>query len=181
MLPKWLQSDTGKIITGLLLVFIPIISYTLLFPFYQNCINLKFVMFIYVIVGALLGAGIAYWLKNKTETLIESFQLFIAAIFLGIVLIPLLATFANRLIKKGAPQLVNSHVVKVEQYFQSRFGELADSKSIDGFFIYTILEDDVVRLNAAPDLDITQYEPGTNIEVTIHQGILGMKWADPNF
>ena len=181
MLPTWLQSDTGKIITGLLLVFIPIISYTLLFPFYQNCLNIRMVMLIYIAFGAILGAGIAYWFREKPEMLIEKFQLFVAAIIIGMVLIPLLATFINRIFIIEGPTSVNSHIVKVENFKQSRFGELADNMVIDGYFIYTILEEKVVRLNAPPTLDIQEYTPGTNIEVNIYRGVLGLKWVATAF
>jgi len=177
MLPTWLQSDRNKIILGILLVFLFIGGYVFQFPFFQNCINIKFHTITYIIIGGLLGSGLGYLFGKQLHFLIEKVQLIIGCAFAGMLLLPLLLTLVNRFVPRSAPQLTDATIQRVDEYSQSRFGEIELSNEIEGYYVYFILEGQPFRLSVPPDFDTVNYDKGSILPIQVHHGILGLKWV----
>lgn len=179
MLPKFLHSDRNKIITGVLLVFVPIFSYTYQFPFFQNCLNIKSMMLIYAAVGIALGVYFANYYSRDLHFPIEKFQLHVALIVIGLILVPLIGSLINRAIPLGSGTEAFAEVQRVDAYSESRFGELELSEpKPDGIFVFVMLEGKPVRLDADLTYDVDRYGKGSTLPVMIKKGILGLRWVE---
>lgn len=171
--PNWV-----KIVTGLLVFFLPIVLYAVQVPFFQSCLNLERAMLIYGVVGALLGLGVGIYFLRKAEEDFHKLQLAIAGIVIGFFLFPLIAVLLNRATAFGGPSVHQAAVVSVHGYEQSRFGDLGIDMEVDGFYIYVILDQEIERLHAESEEDIKDLVEGSEVEVLVSRGLLGLKWGE---
>jgi len=177
MLPTWLQSDRNKIILGILIVFSVISGYVYQFPFFQNCINIKAHIIAYILIAGVMGITIGYLFGKPLHFLIEKVQLMVGLAIVTMILLPLLLTLINRFVPRNSPIMTEVTIQRIDEYSQSRFGELELSKTVDGVYIYFILDKQPFRLDAAPDFDELIYPKGSSLPINIHQGIFGLKWV----
>ena len=177
MLPNWLQSDRSKVLLGIFIVVSLISGYVYQFPFFQNCINIKGHVISYIFLGGLVGIIVAYVLGKELHFLIEKVQLNVGSSFAGMILFPLIFTMINRIIPRAQPSKTEVEIQRVDEYSQSRFGEIELSNSVDGYYVYFIIDRKPFRLSATPKFDIVKYYKGASLPVSVHVGLFGLKWV----
>ncbi len=177
MLPNWLQSDRNKILLGIFIVFSLISGYVYQFAFFQNCINIKVHVITYILLGGILGIVVAYFLGKELHFLIEKVQLFVGCAFVGMILLPLMLTLINRIVQINSTVEKEVVIQRIDEYSQSRFGELELSKTLDGYYVYFIVDKAPFRLSASPDFNVIEYYKGEILPINIHTGLLGLKWV----
>lgn len=93
---KLKSADIRKILTSLLAFVLFVILLVGELSYIMNIFNFYTVLIIVVLVGLLVGLGLAFYLKRYTEELITQFQIFVSMIVLSVVIVPLLISFSNR-------------------------------------------------------------------------------------
>ncbi|NNE30267.1 MAG: hypothetical protein HKN16_11560 [Saprospiraceae bacterium] len=172
-----LNSDLSKIILGLVLFFVPIIGYSIQLPFFQNCFNLTRILGIYAIVGAAIGLALGIILLQKQEEDFHKLQIGIAGIVIGVLLFPLLFISLNRILPTSTSEILKVPVVSVHEVRQSRFGDLGLDLEAEGYYIFVLVDEEVLRLHSESTKDVEEITEGAITELEFHRGILGLKWG----
>ena len=172
------HSDKVKIVIGLLVFFIPVVLYSIQIPFYQNCINAPKWLLIFAGCGAALGLAIGWYMIREKEDDFQKLQIGIASVVIGILATPLLLTLVNRIPFLQQSDQVEVEVIAVEAFEQSRFGDIELGAKPDGFFIHCLHEGEIFRLQSTTEEDLEDVEKGQGIEIIMHKGPLGLRWAE---
>lgn len=170
-----MRSDASKIILGALLVFGIVFLYTREVPFLQNTLDFKRLFLSAIGFGILVGTLLGYFFAKKRKDLLEQFQIFLASIFLSILLMPLLLSMSNRSLDFNTPIAETMELLRVESYAGSRFGRLAETKEHpDGYRIYLLREETVIRLQKK-QAPFSAQQKGEEVVIPISQGLFGFE------
>ena len=173
-----MRSDAMKITFGALLVFGVVFLYTREVPFLQNTLDFKSLFITATAAALLLGIVLGYFFSKDRSSVLERFQIFLAAIFLSILLMPLLLSLSNRALDFNDPVSQEVELLRVESFSGSRFGRLEETKEqSDGYRIYLLNDGEVMRLQSKTPL-FADREKGDFIKVPIQRGLWGFRYVN---
>jgi len=119
------ENNVQKIASGAIGFFIFISLYVNEFSWYANTFNRNKLIAIGVFIGLLGGLAIGYKLQHKSQEIIGKFQICLAMMILGAILMPLIFSISNRILSFGSPQEELVEFVKNEGFNESRFGRVS--------------------------------------------------------
>jgi len=173
-----MSKDVLKIIAGAFLIFGFIFAYTQEVPKLQNTLDFRSLMLSAVLIGALLGLAIGYFLGRERREILERFQMALGLLVFTILLMPLLVSWTNRAFAYQTPQTEQLELLRVEQYAGSRFGRQAELRSApDGYRIFVLREGQILRLQY-PRMPFPNKEKGDLVPITVSKGLWGFEFVD---
>lgn len=158
-----------------------IIAVFLLYAFEYEYFNRTFYMrklaIIAVILGAGMGTAVAWRLKKHASDQLERVQLFMACIFTGIILLPLLASLSNRLLSFRAPERISVEFVEEKPYFGSRFGTSSD-RSVEPTYYRSFVyrQDDLLKIQTKNAL-FPEASRGDTVQLPVKTGLWGFEYV----
>jgi len=171
------NGDAWKVIAGLLIFFVPIVLYAVQVPYYQNCLHLPKWLLTHAGLGALLGGSYGFYLIRNREGDFLRMQIVIAGIIIGSLLLPLVATLINRLPFSSDPVQEKVEVISVHAFQQNRFGNALGDMTADGYYIYVLYQNEVIRLQADSEEQLTAIAEGDEVDILVKPGLLGLESA----
>jgi len=167
-----------KIVLGIVGFIIMIVLYTNEFSWYNNTFDRNGLVVTALILGVLVGLGIGYRFQKPERETIETFQIYIAAIIISAVLMPLVLSLTNRVLSFRGVMEEQVEFVKNEAFNASRFGKIPQENP-DGFYAFVIRKDNVIRLHTKQPI-YENVEKGTIVSLPIKKGLLGYDIAYPH-
>ncbi len=173
-----MSSDARKIVFGIVLVFGLILAYTLEVPHLQNTLAFRKLLLTALLLGILIGGGVAYFLGRNRQEILERFQLFIGMLMFGVLLMPLLLSWSNRHLTYQDPQIETLEILRIETYTTSRFGRTKDLENTkDGYRVFVLRQGEVLRLQA-PQIPFPDKNKGDLVSIKICRGFWGFEFVD---
>jgi len=172
------KNNIQKIVAGAVVFFIIIFLYANEFSWYANTFNRNKMMIIGVLLGLLAGAGIAYKFQFENQEIIEKIQLFIGAMVIGAILMPLVFSLTNRLLSFRGAQEESVEFVKNEAFNESRFGKIPQ-ENYDGYYTFIVRKGAVIRLTTKTPI-YEEAQKGDQVLLPIKRGIWGFEIAYPH-
>jgi len=157
-------------IAGVIFFLTTIFLYAFEFKHFSNTFDIKKLIVNALLLGAGMGILVAYFFtKNYTDSL-EKFKMYVAFVFFGMLMLPLLASLSNRLL--GASEPVEEQVVfeKQDAFSQSRFGNVNGDS--DGYFLFLEKDNQIIRLKTKKILD-PMPKQGDRILIKMKKGFWG--------
>jgi hypothetical protein len=155
-----------------------VVMLTLEIKHFSNTFGVKQMLLISIVVGLLLGFGLwSYFVhKNPDMELLTKFQLCLALLFGGSLLMPPLTSFTNRTLSFAEPQQVPVIFYKSEGYYANRYGILPHAKP-DGYYVFFVKDDQLERIKVRENLFPDAVE-GAEVLLPVNQGAWGFDFVD---
>ena len=170
---QFTKSEYAKGILGTILLLVPVVGYVFEFKHFSNTFGIESLIVRALVFGFVMGLlGGFYFSKNLKDGL-EKLQMYVAFVFLGLLVIPLLASWINRALSSN--QLVYETVVLERQqvYSQSRFGQVEGKLQTDGYYVFFIKDRKLERIKTSKLLFPKDTPKGTRVDLPIRKGGLG--------
>lgn len=149
--------------------------------YFNNTFEAKSMVTRALILGVLIGAALSYWItkdrldKPAMETLLK-FQISIAILVFSIILMPLLASFSNRVLSFGRQAEVPVEYVAAQGFYADRYG-LLDSPEPNGYFLFVLKDGQLERFKTKTNPYPNAKENET-ILLTVKKGFWGYEYVD---
>lgn len=154
-----------------------IVLYVFEFPYFSNTFGVQRLVFIALIVGIGIGAGIGYFFRKEAEDLTERIQIYVFFIIITMIFMPLLASLSNRLL--SFQEVVTEQVTFVETipFFTDRFGILRGEKvQPNAFNTFFYRENDLCYIRTKTNIYVGA-TPEQNITIQTREGFWGFDYA----
>lgn len=172
--------DKAKIV-GTLVVFV---LYLVLFigeiPYTFNTFNFPIVLGISLGVGVIAGFGAALYFKQYTEELIEKFQLFVSLLIVGLMVIPVLISYTNRIwVTETTEEVI---FLENEEVYGIVFkSEVSDSGTPDptGYNLHVERKNGEVEVLRYSYNIAESWTEGEIVELPVYRGLYGIYFVYP--
>ncbi|MFT4663521.1 MAG: hypothetical protein ACI8YQ_003176 [Polaribacter sp.] len=164
------------LITTAILLLILLISLEL--KHFNNTFEAKTMVLIAMFVGLLLGVFLSYKTTNenkKMETLTK-FQIWVALLICCTLVMPFLVSFTNRVLSFRGIEEVPVTFVQTEGFYADRYG-LLDSAEPDGYFLFVLKDDNLVRLKTRKN-PFPNAKENKTVLLPLRKGFWGFNYAD---
>jgi hypothetical protein len=154
-----------------------IVLYVLEIQWFQNYFEAKNLVVFALLAGVAIGVLLGYLLRNKAKEQVEKMQLWVACLIIPVLLMPLIASLANRLFAEQAtPTKVEFWEEKA--YLMNRFGQIKGERmEPSGYYIFIIKNGEMVRLESDKPM-FPNAQKGDTVEVPIRKGLFGVAFVD---
>jgi hypothetical protein len=162
----------------LLLFILVVVLLTLEIKHFSNTFGVKQMVLISLFAGCLLGLGL-WWniVREKPEMeLLTKFQLSLALIISGMILMPPIVSFTNRTLSFSERQQVPVIFYKAEGYYSSRFGRLPQSKP-DGYYVFFVKDNQLERIKVKEN-PYQDAEGDSQVLLPVKRGLWGFEYVD---
>ncbi|GJM36166.1 MAG: hypothetical protein DHS20C18_51670 [Saprospiraceae bacterium] len=150
-----------------------VVLYVLEFNFFHLTFNLPGLIIKGLIVGLVLGIGLAIYYQKQASDLTERVQLYVFFIVLCMIFMPLVVSLSNRLLNFAEPVMLQAEYVDIEPYYSDRFGLTKGEKiKPSGYFLFFYYNNRLkrIRLENPPFQD---YARGATIVLPVKKGLWG--------
>jgi len=168
---EMLRSDYFKAFIGALGLFLVIILYAIEIRHFDNTLNVQTMVGLSLMLGAVVGLSLGFYLKSYAEESLEIFQIFAVITLLSIVVMPLLVSLTNRLLSFSDVEYLNAEFVDTNAFVSSRFGQLPDQE-VDGYHTFMIIQNQLERMTTE-EHPFPEAKEGTLVKVPAKKGLWG--------
>ncbi len=172
------KNNIQKIVAGAVGFFIIIFLYANEFSWYANTFDRNKMILIGLLLGLLAGVAIGYKFQQENQEIIEKFQLYIGAMVIGAILMPLLFSLTNRLLSFRGAQEESVEFVKNEAFNESRFGRIPQENP-DGYYAFVVRKGSIIRLTTKAPI-YQEAQKGDKVLLPVKKGIWGFEIAYPH-
>ena len=172
------KNNIQKIVAGAVGFFILIFLYANEFSWYGNTFDRNQLILVGLLLGLIVGIGIAYKLQRENQEIIERFQLYIGIMVVSAVLMPLVFSMTNRILSFRGVTEESVEFVETEAFNESRFGLIPQEKP-DGYYAILVRKGKVVRITSKEPM----YEnavKGQRVILPVKKGLWGFEIAYPH-
>lgn len=172
------KSGYLKVGIGTLVVFGLIVLYVFELRHFDLLINPARLILLAFALGLILGIMLGNRFSRGVQDTFEKFRIYIILIFLSIVFMPLMVNLANRLLDFREGELREVSLESAEPYISEKYGVLkGEEVKIAGYKIVIVMDQEVYQLKSRQH-PFPENKPGDKVNITIHQGLFGLKYLD---
>jgi len=170
---EFTKAEYAKGIFGTILIIGLIVGYTFEIPHFSNTFGIKSLILSALGLGFVIGllCGWKYTQDNKNS--LEKFQITVAFIFLGMVVMPLFASWINRVLASNEVKVEPLEFVSQQPFSQSRFGAGVGNLKVDGYYLFFVRNKNIERVRTKGILVSEDVAKGAVIGIPIRRGSLG--------
>ncbi len=149
-------------------------------PYFSNTFDMSYLFFRALILGALAGAALGWFVIKKVTDTSDRVPIFILCVVGCMVIFPLKASFINHFFAKNAPFTIKVSFQKEEPLRTSRFGIARNGViTADAFYVHFIKDGKMERIRSK-NQSFQTVEKGQEIELPIKKGFFGFEFVDIN-
>lgn len=161
---------------GLLLIGL-IVLYILEFDHFNRTFEPGRMLGASAIVGALLGALLAYRLSRGAKEMIERVQIYVFCIALCAIFAPLLGSLSNRLLSFQPAREEPFIFFQQKPFAEKPFGVLqGEEVKADGYYLFFFREGKLERIKVKEPLSGSPRQ-GDTIYLPVRRGLWGVEWV----
>ncbi|MCC6724805.1 MAG: hypothetical protein IT258_09870 [Saprospiraceae bacterium] len=154
-----------------------IVLYVLEFQWFQNYFGLQKLILSALVMGVVTGLALGFFIQKKVKEQVERIQLWATCLLVPVVLMPLLASLANRLFAEQ-PRPTAVEFWEEKAYVMNRYGQIKGERSeASGYYVFVVKDGSMVRLESDHPMFPTAKQ-GDTVEVPVRKGLFGVEFVD---